>query len=58
MVGNSHQWEAFNSYIDYAIEQQHKSLEQAESPMLMHRTQGAIAMLRKLKLLRNEVNGS
>jgi len=58
MVGNSRQWEAFNSYIDYAIEQQHKSLEQAESPMLMHRSQGAIAMLRKLKLLRDEVNGS
>jgi len=58
MVGNNRQWEAFNSYIDYTIEQQQKALEQADNNILMYRSQGAIAVLRKLKLLRDEVNGS
>lgn len=58
MVGNNRQWEAFNSYIDYTIEQQQKSLEQSDNNILMYRSQGAIAVLRKLKLLRDEVNGS
>jgi hypothetical protein len=58
MVGNNRQWEAFNSYLDYNIEQQQKALEQTDNSILMHRSQGAIAVLRKLKLLRDEVNGS
>jgi hypothetical protein len=32
-------------------------MEQTENAVLMHRSQGAIAVLRKLKLLRDEVNG-
>lgn len=58
MVGNNRQWEAFNSYLDYTIEQQQKALEQTDNSILMYRSQGAIAVLRKLKLLRDEVNGS
>jgi hypothetical protein len=57
-VGNNRQWEAFSDYIDAVIELQHKSLEQADDTIVLHRSQGAIAALRKLKTLRDEVNGS
>jgi len=57
-VNNNRQWEAFNNYIDAVIELQHKALEQADDNVMMYRSQGAIATLRKLKTLRDEVNGS
>ena len=55
MVSNNHQWEAFSNYIDFLIEQQHKAIEQTDNVVLMHRCQGSIATLRKVKLLRDEV---
>ena len=55
MVSNNHQWEAFNNYIDALIEQQHKILEQSDNDIIMYRSQGAVASLKKLKLLRDEV---
>ena len=57
MVGNIRQWEAFSNYLDLAIEQHQKVLEQSEDTVMMHRQQGAIMALRKLKYLRDEVNG-
>jgi len=54
-VGNNRQWEAFSSYIDVVIEMQQKALEQANDNIMMYRSQGAIAALRKLKTLRDEV---
>ena len=47
---------SFNDYLDYAISQQHKVIEQADDLVTMHRAQGAIMSLRKLKFLREEVN--
>jgi len=44
--------------LDLVIEQHQKVMEQADDAVLMHRQQGAIAVLRKLKYLRDEVNGS
>ena len=35
-----------------------KVLEQSDDTIMMHRQQGAITALRKLKYLRDEVNGS
>ena len=55
MVNNNHQWEAISNYVDALIEQQHKILEQADNDIIMYRAQGAVASLRKLKLLRDEV---
>jgi uncharacterized membrane protein YpjA len=55
-VNNSRQWQAFNDYIDYIIEQQQKALEQADNSVVIHRSQGTIAALRKLKFIREEVN--
>jgi hypothetical protein len=56
-VNNNRQWEAFSDYIDIVIEQHQKVLEQTDDAILVHRQQGAIAVLRKLKYLRDEVNG-
>ena len=58
MVGNNRQWEAFNNYLDILIEQQQKALEQETNSIMLNRAQGAIAVLRKLKYLRDEVNDS
>ena len=58
MVSNNHQWEAFNNYIDATIEVHQNVLEQTSDTVLVHRQQGAIAVLRKLKYLRDEVNGT
>ena len=55
MVSNNHQWEAFSNYVDALVEQQHKILEQADTDTVMFRSQGAVASLKKLKLLRDEV---
>jgi hypothetical protein len=57
-VNNNRQWQAFSDYIDAVIEMQQKALEQADDNVMMYRSQGAIAALRKLKTLRDEVNGS
>ena len=58
LVNNNRQWEAFNSYIDNLITQQQKSLEQSDNTILIHRSQGAVLALRKLKYLRDEINGN
>ena len=55
MVSNNLQWEVFNNYVDALIEQQHKILEQADNDIIMYRAQGAVASLKKIKLLRDEV---
>ncbi len=57
MVNNNHLWQGFNNYIDALIEQQHKALEQSDNNIILNRSQGAIAALRRLKLLRDEING-
>jgi hypothetical protein len=58
MVSNNRQWDHFNKYLDTLIEQQHRTLEQGDSTILMHRAQGAIAVLRSIKTLRDVVSGS
>jgi hypothetical protein len=46
-----------NKYLDALIEQHHKAMEQADDVLVLHRTQGAINALRRLKFLREEVLG-
>jgi hypothetical protein len=58
MVSNNRQWDNFNKYLDTLIEQNHRTLEQGDNTILMHRAQGAIAVLRSMKNLRDAVNGS
>ena len=56
MVNNKRQWDAFNNYIDWTIVQQQTNLEQNTDIVHIHKAQGAIGALRKLKQLRDEVN--
>ena len=49
-------WDAFLDLIDAEIAQQHKNLEQATDVREIGKAQGAIAALRRLKHLKDEVN--
>jgi uncharacterized membrane protein YpjA len=55
MVSNQAQWVKFNDYLDYLIGQQHRVMEQTSEVVAVHRAQGAIYQLRRLKMLRDEV---
>ena len=55
MVSNQAQWSKFEDYLDLIISQQHRSMEQSNDAIVMHRAQGAIYQLRRLQLLRDEV---
>ena len=55
MVSNQAQWAKFEDYLDLIISQQHRVMEQTNEVVAMHRAQGAIYQLRRLKLLRDEV---
>lgn len=55
MVSNQAQWDKFSKYLDSVIAQQHRVMEQTNEVVAMHRAQGAIYQLRRLKLLRDEV---
>jgi hypothetical protein len=54
MVSHQHH---FNKYLDELIHGHYKVLEQANDLATVHRAQGSIYTLQKLKLLREEVNG-
>jgi len=56
MVNNKRQWDGFNNYLDWIINQQQANLEQNTDIIHIHKAQGAISILRKLKRLREEVN--
>jgi hypothetical protein len=55
LVSNQAQWSKFENYLDFLIEQQHRTMEQTTESVAMYRSQGAIYQLRRLKLLRDEV---
>ena len=52
---NSKQWPHFSNYIDSLITIQQKSLEQADNEILLYRSQGAIAVLKKMQQLKKDV---
>jgi hypothetical protein len=55
-VNNKRQWDAFNEMLAYQIEQQQRKLEQSTEMSDVFKAQGAIAVLRQLKYLRDEAN--
>ena len=57
LVNNKELYEGFLKHVDDLIYLQHKQMEQATEPVIFYRAQGSIATLRKLKLLREQVNG-
>lgn len=48
---------AFQEYLDGQIASQQKILEFHTEPTVIYKAQGALAVLRKLKLLRDSING-
>ena len=58
LVDNLKLLNSFNDYVDILIGQQHKIMEQAGDSVTMYRAQGAITLLRRLKLLRDEVKAN
>lgn len=57
LVNNKDIWEAFLEELDVKIEQVHVQMEQATSLEDFYRLQGQAACLRRLKKLRDQVNG-
>jgi hypothetical protein len=56
LVNTPKQWEAFNGYVESSITSYQRRLEQSPDMVEIYKSQGAIEALRKLKLLRDEVN--
>ena len=57
LVNTKEIWEAFLEEMDEKIERVHVQMEQATNPEDFYRLQGHVACLRRLKRLRDEVNG-
>ena len=57
LVNDNALWDNFLEYIDDAIQKNHIALEQSDNHVVIHRLQGAIGALRRLKYLREEMNG-
>ena len=56
LVNDKPLWDNFLEYLEGQIKQNHRSLEQARDNITVFRTQGAITVLRRLKLLKEEMN--
>ena len=54
LCNNKNLWDSFCDYLDILIAEQHKKLEQAEDIASLHRAQGAVQVLNRVKLLRDE----
>ena len=58
LVNRKQKWDAFNYILDNYISFHQKTLEQSNDEKEMFKAQGAITALRKLKYLKEEVNGT
>ncbi|CAB4156504.1 hypothetical protein UFOVP662_67 [uncultured Caudovirales phage] len=56
LVNTPIQWQAFEEMIDHNIMQHQRKLEQSTEPIDLYKAQGAIAALRHLKYLKDEIN--
>lgn len=57
IVNDKELWDALVAHYDSCIITQHVTMERLTSADELHRAQGAINTLRKLKLMRDEING-
>lgn len=56
LLTTPHQWDAFVEMLDHHIEQQRRVMEQSTDMSNVFKAQGAIAALRHLKYLKDEIN--
>ena len=57
LVNDKKIWDSFNELIDQKLKFVHSQLEQTMKPEDLYRLQGEARAFRRLKLLRDEVNG-
>jgi len=57
LVNDKECYEQFQQYIDDLIYVRQRTMETSNDSIVLYRQQGAIDVLRKLKLLRETVNG-
>lgn len=57
LVNNKDLWADFLQEIDERIAASHKAMEQANDTQTLFRLQGEVQALRRLKMLREKVNG-
>ena len=57
LVNNKDSWVSFVEELDARIAQVHVQMEQAATPEVLYRLQGQAHALRRLKTLRDQVNG-
>ena len=55
LVSRPKEWANFNNYLEELINQQHRTIEQADNMIAVHRAQGSIYTLRRLQKLKDEV---
>ena len=58
LVNKKNKWDAFNAVLDNYISFHQKTLEQSTDTVELYKAQGAISALRKLKYLKEDVNGT
>jgi len=58
LVNDKNTWDSFLEEIDDMIRIEHVRLENATETIEVYRAQGAIGTLKRLKFLRDKVNGS
>lgn len=57
LINDNECYEQYQQHIDDLIKVRQSALEAAQEPHIMYRQQGAIDVLKKLKLLRETING-
>ena len=55
-VNNTTQWKAFNELLEFLIEMEHKTMEQATDTIDIYKAQGSIKTIKYLKDLKDYVN--
>ena len=58
LVNDKQAYEEFQKHLDDLIYMRQRTMESANDAVIVYRQQGAIDVLRKLKLLRETINGS
>ena len=58
LVNNKELYEEFQKHLDDLIYMRQRTMESANDAVIVYRQQGAIDVLRKLKLLKETVNGT
>jgi predicted AlkP superfamily phosphohydrolase/phosphomutase len=58
LVNNKELWDNFVQYLNHTIAIHHSAMEQADDIHTLYKAQGSISALRRLKYLRDEMNGT